>query len=246
MSSASYCVLLNSDTEVTDGWLDKLIAYMNIDDAIGIVGPLSNTASWQSVPQIFEHGEWASNPLVDGMTVEEMARLVTAGAYRQGISLGFLNGFCLLIRREMLDQIGSFDEETFGAGYGEENDLCIRARQHGWRLVVADDVYIFHHQSRSYTNERRRTLSARADQALARKHSHSEQILPFVHVCRDSLLLHRTRLRIAGNRDRAALVARGRLRYQTRQNRLCAPGRGPGRRGQRYYPRDSRNETLRR
>ncbi|MEO0249484.1 MAG: glycosyltransferase [candidate division WOR-3 bacterium] len=70
-SSSDYVVLLNSDTVVTPEWLDRLIACAESDTRIGLVGPLSNTASWQSIPEIESHGDWAANPLPTGMTIEE-------------------------------------------------------------------------------------------------------------------------------------------------------------------------------
>jgi len=60
-----------------------------------------------------------------------------------------LNGFCLAIKRTLITDIGIFDEEAFGEGYGEENDYCLRAVKAGWQLAVADDTYIYHAQSRS-------------------------------------------------------------------------------------------------
>src|SRR5205085_1716312 len=81
-------------------------------------------------------------------------------------SIPFLNGFCYMIRREVIDRIGIFDEQNF-ANYGEENDYSIRARQAGYRLVVATDAYVFHNSSRSYSPERRRAHQDRANQAMA-------------------------------------------------------------------------------
>jgi GT2 family glycosyltransferase len=221
-SSAPFCVLLNSDTEVSEGWLDRLVDYMRRDPVVGVVGPLSNTASWQSVPNLSEGDDWAANELPQGMDVDDMARLVARGASRQGIQLGFINGFCMLIRRQAIEDVGLFDEKTFGAGYGEENDFCIRARQKGWRLVAADDAYVFHHQSRSY-GERRHKLVARADISLAAKHSHIVDILPHVLICRDSLQLHRARLRVAANQKRANLSARARSRHEMRRIAFLLP-----------------------
>jgi GT2 family glycosyltransferase len=221
-SSAPFCVLLNSDTEVSEGWLDRLVDYMRRDPVVGVVGPLSNTASWQSVPSLSEGDDWAANELPPGMDVDDMARLVARGASRQGIQLGFINGFCMLIRQQAIETVGVFDEKTFGAGYGEENDFCIRARQKGWRLVAADDAYVFHHQSRSY-GERRRKLVARADISLAAKHSHIVDILPHVLICRDSLQLHRARLRVAANQKRAKLTARALSWHEMRRVAFLLP-----------------------
>jgi GT2 family glycosyltransferase len=91
------------------------------------IGPLSNTASWQSIPELSGNGDWAQNELPRELDVETMARIVSDGAHRRGIPLGFINGFCLLLRRRMLEAIGLFDGLNFG--YGEENELCIRARK---------------------------------------------------------------------------------------------------------------------
>lgn len=190
-----WLLLLNSDTVVSDGWLDRLVAAGVQHQRIGLVGPVSNTASWQSVPAVEEGGDWAPNPLPRGMDIAEMSLLVGAASRRQVIDLPFLNGFCLLIRRSMLDAVGPFDEEAFGTGFGEENDYCIRARRAGWRLVVADDVYIHHAQSRSYSRERRLKLAQKADDALARKWPWRE-IGPAVECCRTHLALAASRERV--------------------------------------------------
>ena len=169
-AQGDFAVLLNSDTIVTSGWLDKLTACALSDDKIGIVGPLSNTASWQSIPLITENGDWAMNPLPANLTVDEMGILVEAGSARLYPEMKLLNGFCLFIRRAVREQIGLFDEEHFGAGYGEEDDYCLRARAAGWKLALADDTYIYHAQSKSYSTERRKQLYERAGKNLRDKH----------------------------------------------------------------------------
>lgn len=64
-------MLLNSDTIVTKNWIDKMIECSNSGDNIGIVGPLSNTASWQSVPKIIgNNGDWCKNELPEGINVD--------------------------------------------------------------------------------------------------------------------------------------------------------------------------------
>ena len=63
-------------------------------------------------------------------------------------------GFCMYIRRACLDEIGLFDAETFGRGYGEENDFCMRAAAAGWRNVLAGDVFVYHEGAVSFSGER--------------------------------------------------------------------------------------------
>jgi GT2 family glycosyltransferase len=222
-AQAPLVVLLNSDTEVTEGWLDRMAELLARHDDVGMVGPLSNIASWQSAPAIRENEDWARNELPAGMGADDMARLVAAGSRRQGVEIGFLNGFCLLLRRSLLDRVGYFDEATFGAGYGEENDLCIRARQAGWRLMVADDAYVLHHQSRSYGDERRLRLAKAADAALLAKHDFDRHIGPQVHRARDSLLLAHARQRLRAGIARAALAEEGRRGFEGRRIGILLP-----------------------
>ena len=67
-------------------------------------------------------------------------------------------GFCLFIRRALIDEIGMLDT-AFGAGYGEENDLCLRAARAGWRNVLADNAFVIHVGGRSFAG-RKPQLSA--------------------------------------------------------------------------------------
>lgn len=53
-------------------------------------------------------------------------------------------GFCMWIRRAALNMVGDFDQATFGRGYGEENDFCLRIAAHGWRSVLCDNAYVVH------------------------------------------------------------------------------------------------------
>lgn len=196
-STGDYVVLLNSDTIVTPDWLDRMVRCARSSPRIGVVGPVSNTASWQSVPVIFnDEGDWADNPLPEGMSIDDMARLIASVSGCQYPSVGFLNGFCYMIRREVIDTVGVFDEDTFAKGYGEENDYSLRTTAAGWQLAVADDAYVFHAQSRSYSSERRKVLSKLAGEALSRKHGDAA-IGAGVELTRASPALAALRARVA-------------------------------------------------
>ncbi|EIJ43190.1 putative glycosyltransferase [Beggiatoa alba B18LD] len=212
-SQNPYCLLLNSDTIVSHYWLERLIACANSAPEIGLAGPLSNTASWQSIPAIECKGDWAENPLPVDMNVQQFAHRVASLSPRLYPRIAFLNGFCLLIKRAVLEQIGYFDEATFGQGYGEENDYCIRARQAGWELAIADDVYIYHAQSKSYSHERRKQLADRAGQALAEKHGQAV-IDAGVTICRQDKVIEGIRIRAKQLIARWNLVAEGQYRWR--------------------------------
>jgi glycosyltransferase involved in cell wall biosynthesis len=226
-SSAEHVVLLNSDTVVTPGWLDQMIACAESAPEIGIVGPLSNTASWQSIPEIESVGDWASNPLPAGMTIEGMARLVAKYSSRIYPAMPFLNGFCLLLRRQLMDDIGLFDEDSFGDGYGEENDYALRARKAGWQLALADDAYVFHAQSRSYSTEARRRLSEQAGKTLARKHG-PQIIDEGVRICQHDRVLEGIRARSRAMLERQAWIEKGRARFSGRRVLFVLPIAAPG------------------
>jgi len=171
-SSAPFVVVLNSDTIVTHGWLKGLIACINSDRKIGIVGPLSSAASWQNVPDLYDtSGNFAVNELPRGVTPDEMAQVVASASKRTYPRLPFVNGFCFMIRRDVIDAIGLMDSENFPVGYGEENDYCIRASDAGFKLAIADDTYVFHAKSKSFGHERRKELSQQGSDALIRKHT---------------------------------------------------------------------------
>ena len=207
-TDADMVILLNSDTEVPAQWLDRMCACMQDDERIGLVGPLSNTASWQSVPQVLEGDDWAANPIPDGLSFDEMAKLVadqSAGAYPR---VTLLNGFCLMIRRALLEEIGFFDEDTFGDGYGEEDDFVLRARAKGWQIAVADDVYIYHAQSKSYSSDRRHQLTERAGKALAEKHG-QDLVTESCATILAHPVLEGIRARIARAPERQHLIQRG-------------------------------------
>jgi GT2 family glycosyltransferase/glycosyltransferase involved in cell wall biosynthesis len=163
-ASSTDVVLLNSDTIVTPRWIEKLIdaAYSNGD--VGTVTPLSNDATLCSVPRSFEE-----NLIPTGYDVESFANLVESVSARSYPRLPTGVGFCLYIRRALLDDVGLFDEESFRGGYGEENDFCMRALARGWLHVADDATFIYHAGHRSF-GASRESRQRRARGTLSRKH----------------------------------------------------------------------------
>lgn len=169
-SRADWVVLLNSDTIVTPGWLEGLFECARSDKRIAFVGPVSNAASWQSVPEVHVQGGWSINPLPSGTTIEQMAELVARCSRRGFPRVPILNGFCTLMRKDALEAVGYLDEISFPMGYGEENDLCVRARKAGYELAVADHVYVYHRKSASFGTKRRTELAKLGTQRFKEKH----------------------------------------------------------------------------
>ena len=148
-------VILNSDTEVTEGWLDKMHRCRCSDPDIGIVCPLSNNATILSVP-VMNH----PNSLPEGMDPNSFGKLIAETSPRAYPQLPTGVGFCMLITRDTLNAVGFFDP-AFGLGYGEENDLCMRARAAGKKIVCCDDAYVHHYGEASF-----RSVEGIADRRL--------------------------------------------------------------------------------
>ncbi len=138
-----YVVFLNNDTVVTPGWLDGLVAWARHDwAAVGMVGAVTNYAS--PPQQVEVDYDLAS---LDGL--DDFAARRRANLGGQALEFSRLTGFCLLARREVLEEVGGFDER-YGLGFFDDDDLCLRVRQAGYRLVVALDAFVHHFGSRTF------------------------------------------------------------------------------------------------
>lgn len=173
VSSGELAILLNSDTIVTDGWAEKMADAVFSTPGAGIVGPMSNAASYQSLPDIEgKDGQTAINELPAGVTAEDMnlrcEEWTVAGVLPRVL---LVHGFCFGVTREAIQKIGLFDEESFPRGFGEENDYCFRAADAGIDLVVATHTYVFHEKSKSY-GEGRAPLAAAGSKTLRNIHGH--------------------------------------------------------------------------
>ena len=146
-------VLLNSDTEVSPRWLQKLTIAAYSGPKVATVTPFSNAAGAFSVPEI-----GVDAPIPFPFTVLKMARLTERLSSYTYPEVPTGNGFCMYIRRSVIDQIGGFEEEHFGRGYGEENDFCMRASKAGWRHIIDDSLFVYHRGGSSFKGERERLL----------------------------------------------------------------------------------------
>lgn len=131
-------VLLNSDTRTTAHWWQRMLACAESDPRIATITPWSNNAEICSLPEFCRA---AAAPADADAYADAIARAVPTPAYPE-LPTGV--GFCMYLRRAALDIIGDLDLATFGRGYGEENDWCLRAAGHGWRNVLCDDAYVVH------------------------------------------------------------------------------------------------------
>lgn len=168
-------VLLNSDTEVANDWLDRLASCAAGDANVATVTPFSNRATICSYP--FE-GWTGGIPGTLGLAaLDRLFADVNEGRCHH-LPTGV--GFCMYIRRACLDAVGSFDHERFGRGYGEENDFCLRAAHAGWRNVLAADVFVFHEGAVSFADERVVLMEAAGRSLVERHPDYPAKVAAFV------------------------------------------------------------------
>lgn len=148
-------ILLNSDTEVYGDWIDRLRAYAVAEDTCGTVTPLTNNGTICAYPRFCEDNDGPleiSHAELDSIT----AKINHGGAIEGPTGVGF----CLYIRRTVLDSVGFFDEEAFGRGYGEENDFCRRGQKAGFKDLIATNVFVRHLGSTSFGSEKLDRIAA--------------------------------------------------------------------------------------
>ncbi|MGL4911429.1 MAG: glycosyltransferase family 2 protein, partial [Romboutsia sp.] len=143
IASGDNVLLLNNDIIVTPNWLDNMIFALYSDESIGAVGPITNSCS--NFQQVFlpvspEHNNddfFNFYNKSDSNKWEERLRLI---------------GFCLLIKKVVVDKVGYLDE-LFSMGNYEDDDYSFRIRKNGYRLLLCRDTFIFHLGSASFSKD---------------------------------------------------------------------------------------------
>jgi len=155
-------VLLNSDTEVAPGWLDRLAAHAAREPDVGTVTPFTNNGTICSYPRAH-----VANSLPFRETTASLDAKFASSNPAIAVDLPTAVGFCMYVTRRCLESVGTFDEERYGSGYGEEVDFCMRAARAGFRHVLAGDVFVRHVGEVSFGNsgnDRRTKAQAMVDQ----------------------------------------------------------------------------------
>ena len=144
-------VILNSDTVVTDHWVDRLVRVAESAADIGAVNPLSNHAELLSVPRPMQ-----ANPMPDPSLQQALVQLLARRFHGQSVEIPAAVGFCWYLKGQALASVGLLDETLIARGYGEDTEYSVRLQREGWRSVVALDSYVAHEGAQSFRENRRR------------------------------------------------------------------------------------------
>ncbi|HAN29809.1 MAG TPA: glycosyl transferase, partial [Haliea salexigens] len=133
-------LLLNSDVEVANDWLHRLREAAYQHPRAGSLTPFANNATICSFPNFCKDNALPFNldlAAIDRVFAEQYT---SADAFEVPTGVGC----CMYLRRDCLHEVGYFDVETFGRGYGEENDWCQRAKRAGWRNLHLANCFVYH------------------------------------------------------------------------------------------------------
>lgn len=160
-------LLVNSDIICPDSdWIERLIEWIDLDNGIGTVTPLSNKATIYSYPMPNQDQE-----LIESLTINQTDQLLKEcnQLYECPIvETPSCHGFCTLIVHSRIRLTYLFDA-GFGRGYGEENDLSCRLKRDGFCNIAAPNVYVYHHESVSFSSSKASLLKQNLEK-LARMH----------------------------------------------------------------------------
>lgn len=148
-----HILLLNPDTEVFEDALQMMVDYLELNLSVGVVGPqlLNSDGTVQSSRRRFPslavgavESTWIQPFVPDTYLDRFYFRDVADGAETD---VDWLTGACLMVRREVIEQVGLMDEAYFM--YSEELDWCRRIKNDGWRIVYLPRARVVHHVGKS-------------------------------------------------------------------------------------------------
>ena len=160
-----HVVLLNTDVEVPAGWLERLVGPIERNPSIASTTPLTNAGTicgFTAMPE--------DNAPFLGASVGEIDAAFAAMADLPPVEVPTGVGFCMALNRRALREIGGFDLEAFGRGYGEEVDWCRRAVRHGYANVAVPNLYVHHRHGGSFSAPEKDAQIARSGDVIRQRY----------------------------------------------------------------------------
>jgi O-antigen biosynthesis protein len=172
-----HAVILNSDVRVPANWLERLMQPIFEDRRVASTTPFSNRATICSFPNFCRDNDMLLGLSVDA--IDRHFRAVKPPVFPVELPTGL--GFCMGMSKHFLERIGHFDEQTFGRGYGEENDWCCRAAEAGGSHALVENLFVEHDHGGSFSaGEKKRLLNANLKKLDARHPAYFPRVSHFI------------------------------------------------------------------
>ncbi len=168
--SGSDLLLLNSDTEITQGAIEEMQVVLRLHEKHAVVTPRSNNATIFSVPAI--------GRLLPPQQSYEVWLKVKGDLPRYTV-MPTAVGFCLLIKRTVYERFGLFDE-AYSPGYNEENDFVCRINRYGYSAVAANHAFVFHYESSSFGERRVQLEDVNRERLLRRYPEYERKVSDYI------------------------------------------------------------------
>lgn len=140
-AQGKYVLLLNNDVLVGEGWLDSMVRALELDDHIGMVGPITNHISGrQMVKEV---------PYSNSTEFYDFSKAVARQNWKKITPRRRIAGFAVLMEKSLYQKVGGLDE-SFGSGNFEDDDLCLKVREAGYAIMVDEGVFIHHYGSQTF------------------------------------------------------------------------------------------------
>lgn len=148
-SQSEYVLFLNPDTRILPGALQSLLNIFARNEKIGIVGPLLVDSAGEVQPDCFgaRHTPFST---IKRKIFKRHGRKICAGG--EIFETDWISGGAMLVRRDVFEKVGGFDEHYFM--YFEDADLCLRAKKLGLKIAVIPSALVFHESGKSFASER--------------------------------------------------------------------------------------------
>lgn len=141
-ATGKYLILLNNDTIVPKGWIQRLIKPLTEQSSLGMVGPMSNSVGNDQMLDFFI-GDGFEGPNINWLNeFYEMYK----GKIHSTSLLGF---YCVAIKKEVYEIVGGLDR-NYGIGMFEDDDYCEQVVKAGYELAIVEDAFVYHHGSVSF------------------------------------------------------------------------------------------------
>jgi hypothetical protein len=166
-ASGRYLLLLNPDTQVKNGAIERLMAFMDAHPRAGISGAQLLNPGGAKQNSIANFPSLATE-LLNKSLLRRLSPEKFPGKeriYSEPVDVDSVIGACMMVRREALDQVGLLDEDYFL--FLEETDWCYRMKGAGWKVYHVPDAEVYHFQGKSAEKEKKR---ARVEYFRSRYH----------------------------------------------------------------------------